>query len=109
MANQEFITFLLDQLGNPPDFHFRKMFGVHCLLANDKIIAIITKDYHIFVKANADTLPVFQAENATQFRYTTSKGVQTMHFWSIPESAIEESEELKKWVNLGIQAAGSAR
>lgn len=104
MADTEFIHFLLDQLSLISGLRAKKMFGEYCLFYNDKIVAIISKDYRIFVKTNAETLPFFLAENAEQFSYFAKGRMQKMHYWSIPELAIEEADELIKWIKLGLQA-----
>ncbi|AHG80046.1 competence regulator [Mannheimia varigena USDA-ARS-USMARC-1388] len=104
MADTEFVRFLLDQLSSISGLRSKKMFGEHCLFYNDKIVAIISKDYRIFVKSNSETLPLFLAENAEQFSYFAKGKVQKMHYWSVPELAIEEADELIKWIRLGLQA-----
>ncbi|MEG9476067.1 TfoX/Sxy family protein [Mannheimia bovis] len=104
MADTEFVHFLLDQLSSISGLRAKKMFGTYCLFYNDKIVAIISKDYRIFVKTKIETLPLFLAENAEQFSYFAKGKVQKMHYWSIPELAIEESDELIKWIRLGLQA-----
>lgn len=104
MADAEFVDFLLDQLSSISGLRAKKMFGTYCLFYHDKMVAIISKDYRIFVKANAETLPLFFAENAEQFSYFAKGKIQKMHYWSIPELAIEEADDLIKWIRLGIQA-----
>lgn len=104
MADAQFIHFLLDQLSPISGLRSKKMFGEYCLFYHDRIVAIISKDYRIFVKTNAETLPLFLAENAEQFSYFAKGKVQKMHYWSIPELAIEEADELIKWIRLGLQA-----
>lgn len=104
MADAEFIRFLLDQLSPISGLRSKKMFGDYCLFSGEKIVAIISKDYRIFVKANADTLPLFLAENAEQFCYFAKGKTQKMHYWTIPEYVVEDAAELKKWIRLGLQA-----
>ncbi len=104
MADAEFISFLLDQLSPISGLRSKKMFGEYCLFYGEKIVAIISKDYRIFVKTNDETLPFFLAENAEQFTYFAKGKVQKMHYWTIPELAVEEPDELIKWIRLGMQA-----
>lgn len=104
MADAEFITFLLDQLSPISGLRAKKMFGDYCLFYGEKIVAIIHHDYRIFVKTNAETLPLFLAENAEQFSYVAKGKTQKMHYWTIPEYAVEDAAELKKWISLGLQA-----
>lgn len=103
MADAEFVHFLLDQLAPISRLRLKKMFGEYCLFYCDKIVAIISKDYRVFVKANDDTLPLFLAENAVQFTYFSKDRVQKMHYWTIPEFAVEDPDELIRWIRLGIQ------
>lgn len=104
MADAEFIRFLLDQLSSISNLSSKKMFGEYCLFYRDRIVAIINKEYRIFVKTNDKTLPLFLAENAEQFSYLAKGKLHKMHYWTIPELAVEEPEELIKWIRLGIQA-----
>lgn len=104
MADAEFIRFLLDQLSSISGLRSKKMFGDYCLFFGEKIVAIINKDYRIFVKTNAETLPLFLAENAEQFSYFAKGKMNKMHYWTIPEYAVEDVAELTKWFRLGLQA-----
>lgn len=104
MADKEFIDFLLDQLSPISGLRSKKMFGEYCLFYNDKIVVIVSRDYRIFVKVNEDTLPFFKAERAEQYSYFAKGKTQKMHYWSIPELAVEERDELIKWIKLGLQA-----
>lgn len=104
MADKEFIDFLLDQLSPVSGLRAKKMFGEYCLFYGGKIVAIVSKDYRIFIKANEETLPLLKSENSEQFSYFAKGRTQKMHYWSIPEWAVEEPDELIKWVRLGLRA-----
>ncbi|WGE86679.1 MULTISPECIES: TfoX/Sxy family protein [Pasteurellaceae] len=64
--------------------------------------------HRIFVKTNAETLPVFQAKGAVQYEYFSRGKRQKMHYWSIPDEDVEEREKLQQWFDLGIKALAGA-
>lgn len=103
MLDDEFVTYLLDQL----PYHSlskRKLFGSYCLFFEQKIVAIIDDDNTIFIKTSHQTLKTFTQHQAKQFRYGTKKGDKTLNFWSIPETDIDDENRLAFWIELGIKA-----
>ncbi|WP_150538226.1 TfoX/Sxy family protein [Actinobacillus vicugnae] len=102
--SKEFVGFINDQLF--PRFHFqsKNMFGETCLFSAGKIVAIINKDNQIFVKANAQTQSHFQQIGSTQYEYFSKGKWQKMHYWSIPDEAVEAPEMLQMWFELAMQA-----
>lgn len=103
MIDDEFVDYLLDQLPNY-SLHKYKMFGVSCLLYQQKIIAIIDDENNVFIKTSTQTLPTFIRYQGKQFTYNTKKGKRTMNFWSISELDVDNSQQLMQWIDLGIQA-----
>ena len=48
-SNQDFLNFLLDQLGNRSDITSRKMFGEYALYCKNKVVALIC-DNQLYIK-----------------------------------------------------------
>lgn len=101
--SKEFVRFICDQLAPRFQFQHKKMFGEECLFWGGKIVAIINQDNQIFVKANAETAPKFQQVGGFQYEYFSKGKWQKMHYWTIPDEVIEDSEQLQMWFELGLK------
>lgn len=92
----------------------RRMFGGAGLWADDVMFALITRDV-IYLKADDESVPAFEAENCGPFSYTTKNGRHTLtSYWRLPERLYDDPEELAVWARraLGVartKAAGKAK
>ncbi|WP_066802913.1 TfoX/Sxy family protein [Moraxella oblonga] len=107
-ALSEFTIFILDQLTPLAPINVRRMFGAECLFKNGKMFAIINHE-QMYLKANNDTAHHFIQRDCEPFSYlTTRAGIQKrvlLHYYQLPESALDDVDELCDWVRLGILAS----
>jgi DNA transformation protein len=83
----------------------RRMFGGKGIYYQELIIAIDLRG-EIVLKADKTSGPAFAAAGATQWAYEGKKGKPVlMPYWSIPDSALDDPDELKKWVVMAFEAA----
>jgi DNA transformation protein len=83
----------------------RRMFGGKGIYHQGLIVAIDLRD-EIMLKADATSGPVFAAAGATQWAYEGKKGKPVlMPYWSIPDSALDDADEMRKWVTMAFEAA----
>lgn len=105
--DNDLIRDMFDSLG---DVSIRRMFGGKGIYHQGRILALeVSGD--ILLKADAESAPDFADTGASQWVYdgkARSKPV-AMPYWSIPEEALDDPEELAKWVGLAWQAALRAR
>lgn len=103
----EFTAFILDQLYPLQAISVRKMFGAECLFRYGKMFAIIEHN-QLYIKANENTKADFIRENCVQFSYITTRKKQKvsvfLSYYQLPETALEEAEQLKYWVKLGFKS-----
>ncbi|HEX2146175.1 MAG TPA: TfoX/Sxy family protein [Pseudorhizobium sp.] len=83
----------------------RRMFGGKGIYYNGLIIAIEIYD-EILLKADSVTAPRFEAAGARQWVYENKKRkAVAMPYWSIPDEAVDDPEEMGKWLQLAYEAA----
>ena len=86
----------------------RRMFGGHGLYLDDVFIALIIYD-RLFLKADAQTRPAFEAAGCEPFVYDGGGKHVTMGYWSAPADAIESPAQMQPWARLALEAALRAR
>jgi DNA transformation protein and related proteins len=82
----------------------KKMFGGKSVYFNGIITAIET-DGEIFLKADALSAPRFEAAGARQWTYDGKGKVVKMPYWTVPDAALDDPDELKNWIKLAYEAA----
>ena len=84
----------------------RPMFSGHGVYVGTACFAISAFGT-IWLKADAASEPAFEAAGCRPFSMTTPEGVtRTMRaFWSLPDVALDDAEELKRWCGPALAAA----
>ncbi len=83
----------------------RRMFGGKGIYHQGLIIAIDLRD-EIMLKADDVSGTEFAAAGARQWVYENKKGTPVpMPYWTIPEEAFDDPDEMRKWVRLAFEAA----
>ncbi|MDO4431512.1 Regulator of competence-specific genes [Mannheimia haemolytica] len=103
----EFCDFIVEQLHPLAPINVKRMFGCWGLFRYGKMFAIIDDDL-LYIKVDEKSKPLFIQEGCEPFRYfTTRKGVRTqvaLNYYQLPETALDNSDELCYWARLGISA-----
>lgn len=104
----EFTLFILDQLTPFAPITVRRMFGADCLFRHGNMFAIIVDDT-LYLKADDDSRSIFVSKHCEKFYYLTSRnGIKkrvALNYYELPETALENGDELCYWANLGILAS----
>jgi DNA transformation protein and related proteins len=83
----------------------RRMFGGHGVYLQDRIFAI-ESDGMVWLKVDATNQPLFEARGARPFTHVRRDGsVATMSYWSLPETAYDDAEELRVLTLSALDAA----
>jgi DNA transformation protein and related proteins len=83
----------------------RRMFGGKGVYHRGLIIAIDLRD-EIMLKADEISSPNFEAAGARQWAYEGRKGKPVlMPYWSIPEEAFDDPDEMRIWTTRAFEAA----
>ena len=75
----------------------RRMFGGQGIFVDGRMIALVARDV-IHLKADAETIPSFEAEGLAAFSYATKNGEHTLtSYWRMPERLYDDPNELAQW------------
>ncbi|MDF1607486.1 TfoX/Sxy family protein [Hoeflea sp. YIM 152468] len=86
----------------------RRMFGGKGIYHQGKILALEVSG-EILLKADAETAPEFAGAGASQWSYDGKTKPVAMPYWSIPDAALDDPEDLARWVGLAWAAALRAK
>ncbi len=83
----------------------KRMFGGQGIYHRGLIVAVVFKG-EVLLKADAASAPDFAAAGARRWTYEgrTGKPVE-MPYWSVPESAFDDPDEMARWVRVAWQVA----
>jgi DNA transformation protein and related proteins len=93
-----------DMFASLGDVTIKKMFGGKSVYFNGIILAIET-DGEIFLKADALSAPQFDAAGARQWSYDGKGKSVKMPYWTVPDAALDDPDDLKNWTRLAYEAA----
>ena len=98
---------LLDLFRPLAPVSLKKMFGGISVYVEGLIVAIAI-DGAVYMKADTETKPQFQAAGLTPFSYEAKGKTATMNYWALPEEAYEDPDSLRPWFRLALEAARRA-
>ncbi|MBX3579798.1 MAG: TfoX/Sxy family protein [Rhizobiaceae bacterium] len=82
----------------------KRMFGGKGVY-HDGLIVAVEVDGDILLKADATSAPDFKAAGSTQWTYEGKKKPVAMPYWSIPDEALDDPDELRQWTRKAFEAA----
>ncbi len=80
------------------------MFGGAGIFREGLMIALIA-DGELYLKADSETVPAFEAENMRPFSYGKGKKKLVMSYWKMPERLFDDTDELARWARAAFKAA----
>ncbi|MCC6948794.1 MAG: TfoX/Sxy family protein [Bradyrhizobiaceae bacterium] len=80
------------------------MFGGAGVFADGLMIALIAYG-ELFLKADGQTIPAFQAEGTSPFEYGAKGRRVIMSYWRMPERLFDDQDELAQWARDAFRAA----
>lgn len=103
-----FVSHCQELLGPLGVVRARRMFGGWGLYADDVFIALIASD-RLYLKADAESKPVFQAAGSEPFVYSAKTGAVAMSYWSAPPDALDSPALMLPWARGALRAALRAK
>ncbi|RVP30921.1 TfoX/Sxy family protein [Sinorhizobium meliloti] len=82
----------------------RRMFGGKGIYF-DGIILALEVNGEILLKGDAESAPALEEAGARQWAYEGKGKPVKMPYWSIPEPAWDDPDEMARWVRLAYEAA----
>ncbi len=108
-VGKEFMEFVQEALAPIGQIRIRRMFGGAGVYADDVFFAILD-DGQLYLKADTESQPLFEAEGLTQFTFTKKDGtVEKMRYFAAPEEVFEDEDLLREWTSLALDAALRAK
>jgi DNA transformation protein len=93
----EFVSWLCEQLLPMGSIKGRAMFGGWGIYCDGLIFAIVVDDV-FYLKADDENRPRFEAAGTGPFVYSMKDGKQmSMSYWRIPDEALEERLDMLDW------------
>ena len=102
------IEFLIEILSPMGRITARRMFGgagIYC----DGVIFGLHIEHVLCLKADAASIPAFEAEGCGPFSYDTKHGARAvMSYWRAPERLYDEADEFVEWARRALAVSLSA-
>ena len=86
----------------------RRMFGGHGFYVDDVFIALTFAD-RLYLKADAQTRPRFEAAGCEPFVYDSAGKQVSLGYWSAPDDTMESPLQMLPWARLAMEAGLRAR
>jgi DNA transformation protein and related proteins len=102
------MDYLRDLLDWLPQLRIKRMFGGAGLYSDDIFFAI-ADDGDLYLKADKESMVIYQKGGSEQFTYETKGKLSRMNYWSVPAEVIEEPDALRRWVGIALDTALRAK
>lgn len=86
----------------------RKMFGGKGVYHNGLIVGVEVKG-EVLLKADKVSAPQFEAAGARRWAYDGKGKPVNMPYWTIPDRAVDDPDELANWTRKAYEAAVRSR
>ncbi|ANK72484.1 TfoX/Sxy family protein [Ensifer adhaerens] len=86
----------------------KRMFGGKGIYCQGVIFALEV-DGEILLKGDEQTAPALEAAGSRQWAYDGKGKPVKMPYWSIPDDAFDDPDEMARWVRLAYEAALRSR
>lgn len=102
--NQEFLEYCCEQLERiAENISYKSMFGGHGIYCDGQIFALIA-DSELFFKGHKYINNFYEAKDSSQFTYYKHDKPYAMNYWLVPETVLEDVDELQEWLNIALKA-----
>jgi len=108
-ASPELVAHCLELFAPLGMVRSRRMFGGEGFYVDELFVALIAYD-RLFLKADAETRPIFEAAGCEPFVYDSGAGKQvSLSYFSAPDEAMESPALMVPWARHALCAALRAR
>jgi DNA transformation protein len=108
-VSADFLGHLDELLADLGRLQVKKMFGGASLSVDGVAFALVFGET-LYLKVDDDNRAAFEAQGCAPFEYTFKDGrTGTLGYWTLPEQALDDSDEAVRWARLGLEAAWRAR
>lgn len=104
----DFVDHCLELLAPLGALRARRMFGGHGLYCDELFFGIVVGE-RLYLKADAQTRPAFEAAGCEPFVVDAKRGAVALGYWSAPAEAMDSPAAMQPWGRLALAAALRAR
>ncbi|TWB21289.1 DNA transformation protein [Nitrospirillum amazonense] len=104
-VSPDFLDYILDLLAPLGPVEAPRLFGGRGLTLHGRNFGLITRDDTLYLKADAVSQPTFEAAGCIRFAPWADKPHRSLGYYTPPEGAMDEPEELLRWARLAVDAA----
>lgn len=104
MSDDDFLEYLRELFSDFGPIDTRAMFGGHGVYFDGRIIGVVI-DEALYLKADAETRPAFEAAGCTPFVYESRGKTVAMSYWSLPAEAMDSPQAMLPWARRAVEAA----
>lgn len=107
-VTDDFLQYVLEQLGGLGHVTPRRMFGGVGLYHEDRIFGLIARDI-LYFKVDDSNRCDYEARGMSRFRPYPDKPYWSMTYYEVPADTLEDADECKAWArkSLGVAAAAA--
>lgn len=104
----DFVGFVIDQMGNDRSLRARRMFGGHGLYRDNLMFAIIIRE-RLYLKTDDVNREQFEKMGLQPFTYESKGKSVTIRYYEAPPDVFDDSEAMQAWAESAFAAALRAR
>jgi CDP-diacylglycerol---glycerol-3-phosphate 3-phosphatidyltransferase len=104
-SRDEFVAFLIEQMAGLGKVTTKKMFGGYGFYFDGLIFAVLIEDDQPCLKADAESEKYFVSAGSREKTYEGKNKPIRMSYWTLPEAALEEADQMTYWAKLAYAAA----
>ncbi len=101
--NEDYLSYISDQLSAFGDVEIKKMFGGIGLFKDGLMFGMISADNTFRLKVDEVNKPDYEAKGMKQHYMPKKK--KGMPYWEAPAEVIEDKEDLALWAKKAFEAA----
>lgn len=103
MPANDFVEFVVDQLGGVPDVRAQRMFAGFGLYSGNVFFAIVY-DGVIYLKVDDGSRGIYERAGMKPFKPYSDRPM-TMQYYQVPAAVVEDADELCRWAQRAMMAA----
>lgn len=107
-AERQFVTHVTDLMHRLGPVTARRMFGGYGIFLDGLMFALIV-DRVLYLKADSDSAPAFQALGLEPFSYRRQGRWVSLGYCQAPEETLEDAERMSEWAGRAYAVALRAR
>jgi len=104
----EYLDYIKDSFAGLGVVTAKRMFGGHGIYYDGTMIALVSDDM-LYLKADAQTAPLFKEKELAQFAYQREGKMVALSYFQAPEEVLDDPAGMCEWAMLAYEAALRSR